>query len=125
MTETQYLDLTPTRVDLTLVRGDTWKLSFTFPEDETEGSPGIDLSGSEWLVQVREETQDGDIFATFVVDTSTQDEGTILMSVDESITQNATVGKRVYWYDVQQSKDNDVATPIMGRITIIADTSKD
>lgn len=118
-------DLTPRRIDLTLVRGDTWKLQFKFPvDDDNPMGPGIDLSGSTWLAQIRETTQDGTLFATWDVDDSSQDNGLLIITIDETITQTANVGKKLYWYDVQQTLSGDVATPVMGMVSIVADTSK-
>ena len=118
-------DLTPTRIDLTLVRGDTWKLQFKFPvDDDNPSGPGIDLSGSTWLAQIRETTQDGTLFATWDVDDTNQANGMLIISIDESITETATVGHKLYWYDVQQTLSGDVATPVMGMVSIVADTSK-
>jgi hypothetical protein len=114
------LDLTPARQDFRLVRGDTWKARFLF---KNSSGTAIDLTGSTWLVQVRLATPDGTLFGTFTVSTASQATGIIDISLDESITAAADP-KATYWYDVQQTLSGDVATPVHGKISVVADVSR-
>lgn len=114
------LDLTPARQDFKFVRGDTWKARFIFKDSAGEL---IDLTGSTWLVQVRLASPDGTLFGTFTVSTVSQADGRIDISLDETVTAAADP-KAVYWYDVEQTLSGDVATPVHGKINVVADVSR-
>ena len=114
------LDLTPARQDFKFVRGDTWKARFIFKDSD---EAVIDLTGSTWLVQVRLASPDGTLFGTFSVDTASESLGIINISLDESVTATADP-KSAYWYDVQQTMAGDVATPVHGKIGVVADVSR-
>lgn len=114
------LDLTPARQDFKFVRGDTWKARFIFKDSD---GAVIDLTGSTWLVQVRLASPDGTLFGTFSVTTTLDAEGLIDIVLDETVTANADP-KATYWYDVQQTLSGDVATPVHGKINVVADVSR-
>jgi len=114
------LDLSPKRQDVKWTRGDTWQLRFTFLD--TNDNP-LDLTGSTWLVQAREGGPDGTLFGTFAVNSSQQASGYIDISLAATTTDDAVPGD-VYWYDVQQTRSGEVATPVNGKITVVADVSR-
>lgn len=119
------IEMTPTRLDLTFVRGDTWTFSITFPNED--GEP-IDLTGSTWLSQIKpagaNNSIDADqpVFATWNIDDSAQEDGIITLTLDESVTALADVGI-TYWYDIEQTRSGIVATPVQGTITVKPDVT--
>lgn len=119
------IDLTPSRQDFTLTRGDTWSISFTFSAEN--GDP-IDLTGSTWLSQIRPAGAGGridsnqPIFATWTIDSTAEADGIIVLTLDSSETEKADI-EVTYWYDIQQTKDGKVATPVQGKITVVPDVT--
>ena len=121
------VDRSPERVDWNFTRGDTWSLDFVLSVPTT-GSPitGVpaDLSGSTWLLQVREAEADGPLFATATVDATSQSIGVVLATVASTATTGAMAGTRGYYYDLEQTLGGKVATPVGGYINVGADASR-
>jgi hypothetical protein len=129
----QKLDFSPMRLDLKLVRGDTWKLALVIatPESASTETPiGIDLGDSTWNAEIRVADAQGElpdnapVFAAFNVDSSQQGSGKLFFSLDPAITENAVVGTFTYWYDIEQRRFGEHATPVQGRITVVADVTQ-
>ena len=125
---TTTIDRRPTRIDWKFARGDTWLFDFQLnvatESSPTTGEP-LDLTGSTWLMHVRADGPDGTLFATATVDDSGQSSGAITAKVEEGVTEGAAAGKKVYYYDLEQTLDSDVSTPVGGYITVDADSSRD
>lgn len=133
---TTSIDRSGEQVDWLFPRGDTWVLDFQFAVSvSTTGGPTTampDLSGSTWLLQIRETHKDADgkidgggaLFGTAAITTSQQTSGYVYGTLDPVVTTGANYGKKVYIYDLQQT-NGGVATPVWGFITVRADESKD
>lgn len=115
------VDRGPTRVDRVFTRGDTWIFDalFSYP---TTATP-LDLTGSTWLLHVRQDGPDGVLFAEATVDTTDQANGYVEGVVANTATTGADTGKRAYYYDLEQTRSGTVVTPMYGWIEVVADSS--
>lgn len=122
------IDLTPSRVDFVFVRGDTWRVTFTFPDPSSTTGEALDLTGSTWRSEIKLAGEDGgiddeaELFTEWDIDDSAQEDGIIVLSVDESVTITADIDQ-IYWYDLEQTRDDSVATSIQGTIRVVRDVT--
>jgi len=131
------IDRSGEQVDWSFPRGDTWVLDFQFAISvATTGAPttGVaDLSGSTWLLQVRETHKDangkidggGPLLAAASITTSQQTSGYVYGTLNPAVTTGAAYGKKAYIYDLQQTNGGATVTPVWGFITVRADQSKE
>lgn len=111
-------------LDLKVKRGD--KIG---PIDFAWGA-GVDLSDRTWAAQIRsdlDETEASPV-ATFTVDETNADAGTITISLPHSESANlATVsGKAVYYWDLQATDSTDpedVFTWVAGKVRVSGDAT--
>lgn len=111
---------TATRVDITCRKGDTFKLEFTFTDDDGDA---IDLTSYSWKMDVKEtDTSSSDIIA----DSSFTYNGTSAgkLTVTATAATMAAVSGGLYVYDLQSTSSGTVKTWVYGIFKINEDVSE-
>lgn len=111
---------TSTRVDITCRRGDTFKLEFTFTDDNGDA---IDLTSYTWKMDVKEtDTSSSDIIAdsSFTYSGNTDGE----LTVTATAATMAAVSGGLYVYDLQSTNGGTVKTWVYGIFKINEDVSE-
>lgn len=111
---------TSTRVDITCRKGDTFKLEFTFTDDNGDA---IDLTSYTWKMDVKEtDTSSSDIIA----DSSFTYTGTSAgkLTVTATAATMAAVSGGLYVYDLQSTNSGTVKTWVYGIFKINEDVSE-
>jgi hypothetical protein len=111
--------LTPGKLDLSLVRGDTFTLTFHF---QTNAVPpvAIDLSGRSFTAQIRR-SYDDEIAVSMDVDDSDAATGDIVVGLDADIT--ADISLDGVW-DLQETDGARVTTYIRGVVELVKDVTR-
>lgn len=113
---------TSTRVDITCRKGDTFKLEFTFTDDDGDA---IDLTSYTWKMDVKEtDTSSSDIIGDSDFDYTGTSAGKL--TVEASSTTMAGVSGGLYVYDLQSSNGSPavVKTWVYGIFKINEDVSE-
>lgn len=111
---------TSTRVDITCRKGDTFKIEFTFNDDN--GDP-IDLTNYTWKMDVKEtDTSSGDIIADNSFVYSGNVNGVLTITAASSVMSNVNGG--IYVYDLQSTNSGEVKTWIYGIFKVNEDVSE-
>lgn len=108
------------RVDITCRKGDTFKLEFTFTDDDGDA---IDLTSYTWKMDVKEtDTSSGDIIG----DGSFTYTGTALgkLTVGATAATMSGVSGGLYVYDLQSTNSGVVKTWVYGIFKINEDVSE-
>ena len=107
--------MAPGKYNLTIYRGDTFELTFTFL---TDGEPE-NLAGTTFTAQVRE-YPNAPVAANFTV-TTDDTLGTVTIAMTGTIT--ATIPRRGGSWDLSGTKDGVVETRIYGSVTLQEDVT--
>jgi hypothetical protein len=124
------IDRSGEQINWEFPRGDTWVLDFQFSVPTTgTATSGADLGDSSWLLQIRGEGGRKAVysdarFTTAEITTGGQTTGYVVGIVQTTATTGASVGKKVYIYDIQQERNGFTATPCWGYITVKGDVSR-
>jgi ligand-binding sensor domain-containing protein len=111
---------TATRVDITCRKGDTFKLEFTFTDDNGDA---IDLTSYAWKMDVKEtDTSSADIIADSDFTYTGTDQGKL--TVDATAATMAAVAGGLYVYDLQSTSAGTVKTWVYGLFKINEDVSE-
>lgn len=111
---------TATRVDITCRRGDTFKLEFTFTDDDGDA---IDLTSYTWKMDVKEtDTSSSDIIADSSFTYSGNSDGEL--TVTATAATMASVSGGLYVYDLQSTNSGTVKTWVYGIFKINEDVSE-
>ena len=111
-----------TRVDITCRRGDTFKLEFTFTDDDGDA---IDLSSYTWKMDVKEtDTSSGDVIGDADFDYTGNSDGELTVTATASTMAGVSGG--LYVYDLQSSNGSPavVKTWVYGIFKINEDVSE-
>lgn len=109
-----------TRVDITCRRGDTFKLEFTFTDDDGDA---IDISSYSWKMDVKEtDTSSGDVIADGSFTYTGNDEGKL--TIDATATTMAAVSGGIYVYDLQSDNSGTIKTWVYGLFKVNEDVSE-
>ena len=109
-----------TRVDITCRRGDTFKIEFTFTDDDGDA---IDLTSYSWKMDVKEtDTSSGDIIADSSFTYSGNSDGKLTVSATAATM--AAVSGGLYVFDLQSTNSGTVKTWIYGLFKVNEDVSE-
>jgi hypothetical protein len=109
-----------TRVDITCRRGDTFKLEFTFTDDDGDA---IDLSSYSWKMDVKEtDTSSGDIIGDDSFTYTGNSSGKLV--IEATATVMAGVAGGIYVYDLQSDNAGTIKTWVYGLFKINEDVSE-
>jgi len=109
-----------TRVDITCRRGDSFKLEFTFTDDDGDA---IDISGYSWKMDVKEtDTSSGDIIADADFEYTGNEEGKL--TVTALAATMAAVSGGIYVYDLQSDNNGTIKTWVYGLFKVNEDVSE-
>jgi len=109
-----------TRVDITCRKGDTFKLEFTFSDDDGDA---IDLSSYSWKMDVKEtDTSSSDIIADDSFTYTGTAEGKLTIEAEASTMSQVSGG--LYVYDLQSTNNGTVKTWVYGLFKINEDVSE-
>jgi hypothetical protein len=106
----------PGRLDLEIVRGDTFRHPLAF----TSGGSALNVSTSTWRAQLR--TPSGELAATFAVDTSGAASGAVVLELEPAETSTLAPGKHVW--DLEQITAGDTKTVLGGSVVVLADVTR-
>ena len=111
---------TSTRVDITCRRGDTFKLEFTFTDDDGDA---IDLTSYTWKMDVKEtDTSSGDIIGDTSFTYTGNNEGKLTVTATASTMSGVSGG--LYVYDLQSTNGGTVKTWVYGIFKVNEDVSE-
>ncbi len=111
---------TSTRVDITCRRGDTFKLEFTFTDDDGDA---IDLTSYTWKMDVKEtDTSSSDTIGDSSFTYSGNDEGKLTITATASTMSGVSGG--LYVYDLQSTNSGTVKTWVYGIFKVNEDVSE-
>lgn len=109
-----------TRVDITCRKGDTFKVEFTFTDDNGDA---IDLTSYTWKMDVKEtDTSSGDIIGDSNFTYSGTAQGKLTVSATATIMAGVSGG--LYVYDLQSNSSGTVKTWIYGLFKVNEDVSE-
>jgi len=109
-----------TRVDITCRKGDTFKLEFTFADDNGDA---IDLTSYTWKMDVKEtDTSSSDIIGDSSFTYSGTDAGKLTITATASTMAGVSGG--LYVYDLQSTNSGTVKTWVYGIFKINEDVSE-
>lgn len=109
-----------TRVDITCRRGDTFKLEFTFTDDDGDA---LDLTSYTWKMDVKEtDTSSGDIIADDSFVYTGNESGKLTISATATVMSAVSGG--LYVYDLQSNNSGTVKTWVYGLFKINEDVSE-
>ena len=116
-------NLAPGRHDLVLVRGDSATFVLTFTDDD---DVAVDLSGFDWLAQVRETYDATDALMSFDVDTADAADGilTLDLDADEWPTEASPVPTDKWRWDLEGTDGAMVRTYLGGTCKVLGDVSR-
>ena len=109
----------PTRVDLSVYKGDSGRFRITFVPQE--GEDPIDISGATWDADVREKAVDTAVITSLdviPVDGDVSSVDVILTSENSELLPNYCV------YDVEMRTGDEVVTIIYGSVNVRQDVSR-
>lgn len=111
---------TSTRVDITCRKGDTFKLEFTFTDDDGDA---IDISSYTWKMDVKEtDTSSGDIIADDAFTYAGTSQGKLTISTTAAVMSGISGG--LYVYDLQSTNSGEVKTWVYGIFKVNEDVSE-
>ena len=111
---------TSTRVDITCRKGDTFKLEFTFTDDDGDA---IDLTTYTWKMDVKEtDTSSSDAIGDSSFTYSGNDEGKLTITATASTMAGVSGG--LYVYDLQSTNSGTVKTWVYGIFKVNEDVSE-
>jgi hypothetical protein len=109
-----------TRVDITCRRGDTFKIEFTFTDDDGDA---LDLTSYGWKMDVKEtDTSSADIIGDADFDYTGTAQGKL--TITAGATTMAGVSGGLYVYDLQSNNGGTVKTWIYGLFKVNEDVSE-
>ena len=109
-----------TRVDITCRRGDTFKIEFTFTDDDGDA---LDLTSYGWKMDVKEtDTSSADIIGDADFDYTGTAEGKLTITATATIMADVTGG--LYVYDLQSNNGGTIKTWIYGLFKVNEDVSE-
>lgn len=104
--------------DISIYKGDTYTHSLTV---NNSSNVAIDLSGRNYIAQIKQSYAASTTEAAFDVDTTDAANGVIVLSLTSSQTANLKSG--TYFYDVQETYGNVVTTLMYGNANVTGDVS--
>lgn len=111
---------TASRVDITCRKGDTFKLEFTFTDDDGDA---IDISSYSWKLDVKEtDTSSGDIIGDDSFTYSGTDQGKLTITTTASVMSGVSGG--LYVYDLQSDNNGTIKTWVYGLFKVNEDVSE-
>lgn len=111
---------TSTRVDITCRKGDTFKLEFTFTDDNGDA---IDISSYAWKMDVKEtDTSSGDIIADDAFTYTGTSQGKLTIVTGSNVMSGVSGG--LYVYDLQSTNSGEVKTWVYGIFKVNEDVSE-
>ena len=113
------VDLSPARLDLTIVTGDSFAESVTF----SQSGSALNLSTYTALAQVRaEKSASSTLLATMTVGTGSAATGTWALSLSAATTAALDPGR--YWWELQWTVGSSVRTVVGGQFTVVDQVAK-
>jgi hypothetical protein len=109
-----------TRVDITCRKGDTFRLEFTFTD---ENNQAIDISSYTWKMDVKEtDTSSSDIISDADFNYTGTSLGVLTITATSSVMSGIEGG--IYVYDLQSTNSGTVSTWVYGIFKVNEDISE-
>lgn len=109
----------PGALNLDLYRGDSYAHTLTFLDGDEDP---IDLSGRDYLAQIRPHATSTEILATFTIDDANADTGVLVLHLDADET--AALSRSGVW-DLQETIGEVVTTILAGTATVTLDVTRE